>query len=457
MHIHILGICGTFMGSLAQLAKQQGHHVTGSDAKVYPPMSDQLKKADIPFVDSYKPDQFQPRPDLVVVGNALSRGNPCVESMLDLQLAHVSGPEWLGANILANRHVISVAGTHGKTTTASMIVAILSRAGLDPGYLIGGVPINKEISATLGGGQYFVVEADEYDCAFFDKRSKFIHYRSNTLVINNIEFDHADIFPDLEAIETQFHHLLRTLPSNVNIIYPDDDKVIKALIDKGCWSKSVSHSNDGCNWQYRLIKEDVSSFEVRFSDGLNPFNSGRVNWDQFGLHNVRNAMSAIIAAHQVGVSIEDSCAALGDFSGVMRRMQIIFQRGNFTLYDDFAHHPTAIAASLGGLRARVGDTKIITVIEPGSATMRRGFHGKNLALSLEDSDQVFWYLGPEVLWDAADLMSFTDVNFKVFRVLEDLIDSCLLAAKSDAHMVIMSNTGFQGFQERILTRLRSQE
>ncbi len=453
MHIHMLGICGTFMGSLAQLAKHQGHHVTGSDAGVSPPMSDQLKKAGIPFFDSYKPDQFQSRPDLVVVGNALSRGNPCVEAMLDLRLDYVSGPEWLGSNILAHRHVIAVSGTHGKTTTASMLVAILSRAGLDPGYLIGGVPIKNGTSAMMGGGQYFVVEADEYDSAFFDKRSKFIHYRSNTLVINNIEFDHADIFADLAAIETQFHHLLRTLPSSVDIIYPGNEKVIQSLIDRGCWSKTHPHSNEGCNWQYRLTKEDMSSFEVRYSDGPLTSSSGCVTWDQFGIHNIRNAMSAIIAADTVGVSIEDSCAALNDFSGVMRRMQIIFQKNNFTLYDDFAHHPTAIATTLEGLRARVGSAKIITVIEPGSATMRRGVHGKTLASSLEESDQVFWYMNTEILWDADELMSFADVSFKVFYELEDLITSCISAATTDVHMVIMSNTGFQGLQKKLLTQL----
>ncbi len=455
MHIHILGICGTFMGSLAQLAKQQGHHVTGSDAGGYPPMSDQLKKVGISFFDSFKPDQLVPRPDLVIVGNALSRGNPCVEAMLDRNLDYVSGPEWLGSNILANRHVIAVSGTHGKTTTASMLVAILCRAGLDPGYLIGGVPIKNETSAVMGGGQYFVVEADEYDCAFFDKRSKFIHYRSNTLVINNIEFDHADIFPDLAAIETQFHHLLRTLPGNVDIIYPDNDEVIQSLIDRGCWSRTHSYSGEGCNWQYQLIKENMSSFEVRHSYGPNSISSGCVNWDQFGLHNVRNAMSAIIAAHQVGVSVEDSCAALSDFSGVMRRMQIIFQKNKFTLYDDFAHHPTAIATTLGGLRARVGGAKIITVIEPGSATMRRGVHGKTLASSLQDSDQVFWYMNNEVLWDATELMSLADINFQVFYELEDLIKSCISVATTDVHMVIMSNTGFQGLQKRLLTQLSS--
>ncbi len=367
MHIHILGICGTFMGSLAVLAKEAGHRVTGSDANVYPPMSTQLEAQGIELTQGYDPAQLDPAPDLVVIGNALSRGNPAVEYVLDQGLPYVSGPQWLAEHVLQGRWVLAVAGTHGKTTTTSMLAWVLEHAGMSPGFLIGGVPQNFGISARLGGTPFFVVEADEYDSAFFDKRSKFVHYRPRTTILNNLEYDHADIFPDLAAIERQFHHLVRTIPSSGLIIHPIAETALVRVLQMGCWTP-VQTTGAGGQWQARLLAEDGSRFEVRFDGEV----QGTVNWELTGQHNVANALATLAAARHVGVVPAMGVAALSEFRSVKRRMEKVAEVRGVTVYDDFAHHPTAIATTLQGLRARVGGERIIAVIEPRSNSMKLG-------------------------------------------------------------------------------------
>jgi len=440
MHIHILGICGTFMGSLAQLAKSAGHQVSGCDANVYPPMSTQLEQAGIRLIEGFDPQQLQPAPDLIVVGNALSRGNPCVEYMLDQQLPYISGPQWLGEHILRNKHVLSVAGTHGKTSTSSMLAKILDAAGYNPGFLIGGVPQDFGVSARLSESDYFVVEADEYDSAFFDKRSKFVHYFSNTLIINNLEFDHADIFENLAAIQKQFHHAVRTVPSTGTVIYPSADANIAKVIEMGCWSAQQAFGSASSDWQYRLMAEDGSSFEVIHGSEV-----AQVNWQQSGLHNVLNGLSAIIAAHQVGVSLEQSAVGLSEFVGVKRRMEVIYQDRGVTVYDDFAHHPTAIKTTLQGLRAKVGQAKIIAVIEPRSATMKMGIHKEILSASVSRADQVYWYQNPGIDWDIDAVANACSVPATATADIDQLLQLVIGAATEESHVVIMSNGGFEGF------------
>jgi UDP-N-acetylmuramate: L-alanyl-gamma-D-glutamyl-meso-diaminopimelate ligase len=448
MHIHILGICGTFMGSLAQLAKSAGHTVSGCDANVYPPMSTQLEQAGITLIEGFDPRQLQPAPDLIVVGNALSRGNPCVEYMLDQQLAYISGPQWLGENLLRNKHVLAVSGTHGKTSTSSMLAKILDAAGFNPGFLIGGVPQDFGVSARLSDSDYFVVEADEYDSAFFDKRSKFVHYFSNTLIINNLEFDHADIFENLAAIQKQFHHVVRTVPSTGTVIYPAADANIAAVIEQGCWSQQQAFGSESSDWQYRLIAEDGSSFEVMYGD-----QTAKVNWQQTGLHNVLNGLSAVIAAHQVGVSLEQCCNGLSDFVGVKRRMEVIYQDRGITVYDDFAHHPTAIKTTIEGLRAKVGQDKIVAVIEPRSATMKLGIHKDSLSASVSLADQVYWYQNPAIDWDINAVASSCSVLATATADIKQLLELVAQMATSDTHIVIMSNGGFEGFHGLLTERL----
>jgi UDP-N-acetylmuramate: L-alanyl-gamma-D-glutamyl-meso-diaminopimelate ligase len=448
MHIHILGICGTFMGSLAQLAKSAGHKVSGCDANVYPPMSTQLEQAGITLIEGFDPRQLQPAPDLIVVGNALSRGNPCVEYMLDQQLAYISGPQWLGENLLRNKHVLAVSGTHGKTSTSSMLAKILDAAGFNPGFLIGGVPQDFGVSARLSDSDYFVVEADEYDSAFFDKRSKFVHYFSNTLIINNLEFDHADIFENLAAIQKQFHHVVRTVPSTGTVIYPAADANIAAVIEQGCWSQQQAFGSESSDWQYRLIAEDGSSFEVMYGD-----QTAKVNWQQTGLHNVLNGLSAVIAAHQVGVSLEQCCNGLSDFVGVKRRMEVIYQDRGITVYDDFAHHPTAIKTTIEGLRAKVGQDKIVAVIEPRSATMKLGIHKDSLSASVSLADQVYWYQNPAIDWDINAVASSCSVLATATADIKQLLELVAQMATSDTHIVIMSNGGFEGFHGLLTERL----
>jgi UDP-N-acetylmuramate: L-alanyl-gamma-D-glutamyl-meso-diaminopimelate ligase len=448
MHIHILGICGTFMGSLAQLAKSAGHTVSGCDANVYPPMSTQLEQAGITLIEGFDPRQLQPAPDLIVVGNALSRGNPCVEYMLDQQLAYISGPQWLGENLLRNKHVLAVSGTHGKTSTSSMLAKILDAAGFNPGFLIGGVPQDFGVSARLSDSDYFVVEADEYDSAFFDKRSKFVHYFSNTLIINNLEFDHADIFENLAAIQKQFHHVVRTVPSTGTVIYPAADANIAAVIEQGCWSQQQAFGSESSDWHYRLIAEDGSSFEVVYGE-----HAAKVNWQQTGLHNVLNGLSAVIAAHQVGVSLEQCCNGLSDFVGVKRRMEVIYQGHGITVYDDFAHHPTAIKTTIEGLRAKVGQDKIVAVIEPRSATMKLGIHKDSLSASVSLADQVYWYQNPAIDWDINAVASSCSVPATATADIKQLLELVAQMATSDTHIVIMSNGGFEGFHGLLTERL----
>ena len=448
MHIHILGICGTFMGSLAQLAQQLGHQVSGCDANVYPPMSTQLELAGINLIQGFDPQQLIPAPDLIIVGNAMSRGNPCVEYMLDHQLPYVSGPQWLGETVLRNKQVLAVSGTHGKTTTSSMLAKILDVAGCKPGFLIGGVPQDFGVSARLSDSEYFVIEADEYDSAFFDKRSKFVHYFSDTLIINNLEFDHADIFDNLEAIQKQFHHLVRTVPSTGTIIYPAGVVSIAEVMSQGCWSKQQTYGPESTDWQYRLITEDGSVFEISHGD-----ETAQVRWQQTGLHNVLNGLSAAIAAYQVGVSLVHACAALSAFVGVKRRMEIIYQAEGISVYDDFAHHPTAIATTLAGLRAKVGDSPIIAVIEPRSATMRLGVHKEALSVAVADADQVYWYTQADTHWDNADVALACSVPAVASSDIELLLDLTAAAAQKGGHIVIMSNGSFDGFHGRLLDRL----
>lgn len=450
MHIHILGICGTFMGSLALLAKELGHRVTGSDANVYPPMSTQLQEQGIELLQGYHPEHLQPAPDLVVVGNALSRGNPAVEYMLDSGLPYVSGPQWLAEHVLQGRWVLAVAGTHGKTTTSSMLAWILEYAGMQPGFLIGGVPQNFGLSARLGKTDFFVVEADEYDSAFFDKRSKFVHYHSRTTVLNNLEFDHADIFPDLAAIELQFHHLLRTVPSNGLVIYPAQEQALQRVIDKGCWTPVQTTGAEG-QWQARLSKEDGSEFAVLF-DGVE---QGVVQWSLTGLHNVANALAALAAARHVGVTAEHGVQALAEFQNVKRRMQKLAQVRGVTVYDDFAHHPTAIASTLDGLRKQVGKQRIIAVIEPRSNSMKLGAHREGLAPSTADADHVFWYAPDNLGWDLAGTVAHAPVPTHVCNSLDDIITGVLALAEPDTQVVIMSNGGFGGIHNQLIAALES--
>ncbi|MBZ4203273.1 MAG: UDP-N-acetylmuramate:L-alanyl-gamma-D-glutamyl-meso-diaminopimelate ligase, partial [Methylovulum sp.] len=386
MHIHILGICGTFMGGLAILARQLGYHVTGSDQNVYPPMSTQLMAQGIVLMEGYRAENLLPKPDCVIIGNALSRGNPEVEAVLEQGLFYTSGPQWLAEHVLQNRWVLAVAGTHGKTTTSSLLAWIITAQGIDTGFLIGGVPLNFGMSAQLGSANYFVIEADEYDSAFFDKRSKCIHYRPRTAIINNLEYDHADIFPDLDAIKTQFHHFVRTIPGNGRVIYPQSDDNVQEVLDKGCWTPvhKTALENTDAEWHVQLLADDGSAFTLFYQGQA----QGSVAWSLTGKHNVANALAAIAAAQHIGIAPSVALQSLATFKSVKRRMEIVGQLPNLTIYDDFAHHPTAIATTLEGLRKRVGKEKIIAVLELRSNTMRMGIHNATLVDSLHDADQV---------------------------------------------------------------------
>ncbi|WP_165668512.1 UDP-N-acetylmuramate:L-alanyl-gamma-D-glutamyl-meso-diaminopimelate ligase [Metapseudomonas otitidis] len=448
MHIHILGICGTFMGSLAVLAKELGHRVTGSDANVYPPMSTQLEAQGIELMQGYDPAHLEPAPDLVVIGNALSRGNPAVEHVLNKGLPYVSGPQWLADHVLQGRWVMAVAGTHGKTTTTSMLAWVLEHAGMSPGFLIGGVPQNFGVSARLGGTPFFVVEADEYDSAFFDKRSKFVHYRPRTAILNNLEFDHADIFPDLAAIERQFHHLVRTIPGEGLIIHPTAESALVRVLGMGCWTP-VQTTGEGGQWQARLLSEDGSRFEVLFEGQV----AGTVDWSLTGQHNVANALATLAAARHVGVVPELGVAALSAFQSVKRRMEKVAEVRGVTVYDDFAHHPTAIATTLDGLRKRVGDAPVIAVIEPRSNSMKLGAHRDGLPESVKLADQVFWYAPPNLGWDLAATVAGSSVPTRVCDSLETIIEGVKALAVPGTQVVIMSNGGFGGLHGKLAQAL----
>jgi UDP-N-acetylmuramate: L-alanyl-gamma-D-glutamyl-meso-diaminopimelate ligase len=462
MHLHILGICGTFMGGLALIARSLGHRVTGSDANVYPPMSSQLERAGIDLVEGYEADQLDPAPDIVIVGNAMKRGLPVVESLLDRDLAYTSGPQWLAEHGLRGRHVLAVAGTHGKTTTASMLAWILEEAGLAPGFLIGGVPTGFGVSARLGGGKHFVIEADEYDTAFFDKRSKFVHYRPRTLILNNLEFDHADIFDDLAQIQRQFHHLVRTVPASGRIIHPRTDDALAAVLAMGCWTPLESTGLTDCaetgvvqggassaDWTAELRAADGSAFRLWQRER----DVGTLEWSLIGLHNVRNALAAIAAAEHVGVTPSRSIGALSRFQGVKRRMELRGTAAGVRVYDDFAHHPTAIESTLTGLRRQVADARIVAVLEPRSNTMRMGSHRAALAPSLAAADQVVVYSPPELAWDAAEALATLGDRARICGTLEQVVDEVAATATSGDHLLVMSNGGFGGIHQRLLDRL----
>lgn len=452
MHIHILGICGTFMGSLAILARELGHVVTGSDSAVYPPMSTQLEAQGIRLQEGYLPEHLDPAPDLVVIGNALSRGNPAVEYVLDRNLPYVSGPQWLADHVLQQRWVLACAGTHGKTTTSSLLTWLLEANGYRPGYLIGGVPSNFDVSARLSDSNFFVIEADEYDCAFFDKRSKFVHYRPRTAILNNLEFDHADIFPDLAAIQRQFHHLVRTIPASGRIILPAAEPALQEVLAMGCWSERETTGTLAveADWQAHLESDDASTFGVSYRGEL----QGRVSWQHTGLHNMQNALSAIAAAHHVGVRIPDAIAACADFAGVKRRMELLADISGIRVYDDFAHHPTAIATTLEGLRARVGTAPVIAVIEPRSNTMRMGVHLQRLAPSTAAADRVIWYQPPGLDWSLDEVIAASPNPAALYDDVDRIVAELARDLQGGEQVVIMSNGGFGGIHRKLVDALK---
>jgi len=455
MHIHILGICGTFMGGLAQLAAARGDRVTGADAGVYPPMSDQLAAAGIELTEGWDPAQLEPAPDLVVVGNALSRGNPIVEAVLDRGLRFTSGPAWLREHVLQGRHVLAIAGTHGKTSTASMLAHVLAANGVDAGFLIGGVPQGFGVSARLGTADAFVVEADEYDSAFFDKRSKFVHYGPRTLVLNNLEFDHADIFDDLAAIQRQFHHLVRTVPGTGRIITRSGDAALEAVLAQGCWTPlerfAPVQPDAGADWCAVERSADGSRFTVRGPGGVR----GAVEWDLIGEHNVANGIAAVAAARHAGIAVASACAALSDFAGVRRRLEVRGRPHGITVYDDFAHHPTAIATTLAGLRARVGaDSRIVAVVDLASNTMRMGVHAGTLAGALADADRVLLHAGPGVQWDPRPVVACIGADRAILlRDTTAIAEAVRAEAEPGDHVVLMSNGGFGGLPQALTERL----
>jgi len=450
MHIHILGICGTFMAGIALLARAAGHTVSGCDASVYPPMSTQLVEAGIALREGYGPERLAEfQPDMVVVGNVMSRGRPIIEALLDGGLPYTSGPAWLADHVLRDRHVLAVAGTHGKTSTSSLLAWILEHAGLAPGFLIGGIPANFGQSARLGHGPFFVVEADEYDTAFFDKRSKFVHYRPRTLILNNLEFDHADIFPDLAAIQRQFHHLLRTVPGSGLIVANGQDANLVEVLAIGCWTP-VERFGTG-DWQAREITPDGSGFDVCYQGER----QGRAEWTQLGMHNVHNALAALAAARHAGVPVTTAIEALRDFQGVKRRLEARGVVNGVVVYDDFAHHPTAIATTLAGLRARVGTQRIIAVLEPRSNTMKLGVFKDSLAPALALADAVVLYQAPDLGWDLGAVAAALGPRGRVCHSLEETLAAIQEQVKPGTQVLIMSNGGFGGIHERLLDALRA--
>ena len=457
MHLHILGICGTFMGGIAQIARQLGHRVTGCDSNVYPPMSTQLQQCGIELVEGFDPEQTKLKPDVFVIGNVISRGNPLVEEILNQNLGYISGPQWLAENVLKDRWVLACAGTHGKTTTASILAWILEDAGLAPGFLIGGVPINFEISARLSGKTksendkayspppFFVIEADEYDTAFFDKRSKFVHYRPRTLILNNLEFDHADIFPNLAAIEKQFHHLVRIVPTTGLIVANAESPALQRVLDQGCWTP-VEYFGSEQAWS---IESSDDGAAIRHKD------KGVISlkWELMGEHNQLNALAALLAARHVGVPIESGALALSKFKNVKRRMEVRGRVNDITLYDDFAHHPTAIAATLAGLRKRVGNARIIAVLEPRSNTMRMGVLKEEFAPSLDCADVVFCYAA-NLGWDPRSELKRLGDKAEIYDDLNQLISKIVIDARKGDHILIMSNGGFGGIHDKLLQCLK---
>jgi len=454
MHVHILGICGTFMGGIAAIAKAAGHRVTGSDKNVYPPMSTQLESLGIELIQGFDAAQLKPRPDVVVVGNVMTRGVPVIEALLESGIPYASGPEWLAREVLRDVHVLGVAGTHGKTTTSSMLAWILEHAGLAPGFLIGGVPGNFSSSARFAPGtRYFVIEADEYDTAFFDKRAKFVHYRARTVILNNLEFDHADIYENLGAIQKQFHHLVRTVPASGRILWNAADANLAATLAMGAWTPCEGFARDsGTNITWALDQPegaDFSKFVVL--EAGRPV--GTVRWNLLGAHNAENALAAIGAARHAGVSVSQSIAALAEFKGVKRRMELRGEVHGVSVYDDFAHHPTAIATTIDGLRRKVGDKRIVAVLEPRSATMKMGVHRDTLAPSLGGADAVWMFAPPDLGWDADAVVGSLGGKGRLARSLDELIDGLTGNARAGDQVLIMSNGGFGGLHGRLLEAL----
>jgi UDP-N-acetylmuramate: L-alanyl-gamma-D-glutamyl-meso-diaminopimelate ligase len=452
MHIHILGICGTFMGGIAALARQAGHQVTGCDSAVYPPMSDQLRALGIDLIDGYHPDQLLLKPDLFVIGNVVTRGNPLMEAILDAGLPYNSGPQWLAENVLRARHVLAVAGTHGKTTTTSMLAWILEACGRNPGFLVGGVPQNFGVSARLGGDEnpLFVIEADEYDTAFFDKRSKFVHYRPRTAVLNNLEFDHADIFADLAAIETQFHHLVRTVPSQGRLVVNAREESLNRVLARGCWSDVLHFGVKGDAPGLRA-RGEPHAFDVLKSGVM----AGRVEWDLTGEHNQMNALAALAAAEHVGVTIAQACTALQSFKNVKRRMEWRGEVNGIHIYDDFAHHPTAIRTTIDGLRRKIGDeARILAVFEPRSNTMKLGAIKAQLPWSLEAANLSFCHSGG-LQWDAKQALSPLGDQAVVADNIDALVNKIVKAARPGDHILCMSNGSFGGIHDKLMVALKA--
>ena len=449
MHIHILGICGTFMGGLAALAREAGHKVTGCDAGVYPPMSVQLRALGIELIEGFGAEQLALAPDVFVIGNVVTRGNPLMEAILNAGSAYTSGPQWLAEHVLQGRHVLAVAGTHGKTTTTAMLAWMLDQAGLQPGFLVGGVPLNFGVSARLGSGQTFVIEADEYDTALFDKRSKFVHYRPRTAILNNLEHDHADIFADLAAIETQFHHLVRTVPGSGRLVVNARDEALKRVLARGCWSEVQRFGTKREEPGGLCARGDPQSFDVlRGSLKL-----GHVHWALLGEHNQMNALAAIGAAEHVGVAAEEACAALATFENVRRRLELRGEAGGVMVYDDFAHHPTAMRSTLGGLRRKLGlNARILAVFEPRSNTMKLGTMKAQLPWSLEDADLSFCLQG-NYGWSAAEALAPMGKTAFVADTVDALVAAIAKAARPGDHVLCMSNGGFGGIHDKLLAAL----
>ncbi|WP_373818484.1 UDP-N-acetylmuramate:L-alanyl-gamma-D-glutamyl-meso-diaminopimelate ligase [Glaesserella sp.] len=448
-HIHILGICGTFMGGVAIIARELGYKVTGSDTNVYPPMSTFLAESGIEIIPNYDVSQLQPAPDLVVIGNAMSRGNPCVEYVLNNQLNFTSGPQWLHDHLLKDRWVLAVSGTHGKTTTTGMLTWILDKNGIDTGFLVGGVSGNFGISARAGSSKYFVIEADEYDSAFFDKRSKFIHYNPKTLIINNIDFDHADIFDDLRAIQRQFHHLVRAMPQNGRILSAKADQNVQDTLAMGSYSELqfIGKENE---WYAEPISTDCTHFSV-YHHGQK---TGEVQWDILGTHNMHNALMAIAAAHHAGVAVSNACEALAGFINANRRLEIKGEVKGITVYDDFAHHPTAISATIAALRSKVGkNQRILAVLEPRSNTMKMGVHKNDIAPSLADADEVFVFQPETIPWQVSAITESLSQPAHWSADMEQFIESIVQAAKPTDHILVMSNGAFGGIHGKLLAKL----
>ncbi|UUO23524.1 UDP-N-acetylmuramate:L-alanyl-gamma-D-glutamyl-meso-diaminopimelate ligase [Colwellia sp. M166] len=455
MHLHILGICGTFMGGIAAIAKQMGFRVSGCDANVYPPMSTQLAQLGIELKQGYLVEHLDDEPDLIIVGNAMTRGNVMVEHVLDRKIPYISGPQWLLDNVLKDRWVLAVSGTHGKTTTSSMLTWILQYAGMEPGFLIGGVPQNFDCSARLGNAPFFVIEADEYDTAFFDKRSKFVHYRPNTLVINNMEFDHADIFNDLSDIQRQFHHLIRMVPSNGLVLSPKSEQAISDTLAMGCWTPteySVGDHDKLSGWHADKCVADGSEYIVSFKGEI----QGRVNWALIGDFNIDNGLMAIAAARHAGVPTSVAIEALATFVNTKRRLELKGEVNQVRVFDDFAHHPTAIAKTLAGVRTNVGDKRVIAILEPRSNTMKSGVHKDTLAKSLADADMVFVYQGEQVKWSVDALIADCIQPCFISQDIAQLVADIVAKTQAGDTLVVMSNGGFGGIHDKLLSALATQ-